>query len=119
MADVDDEFVAQAWRSARQRAWQVPSEATRRRAELNDALKIVAETRESTKLLKVWEDEKGSGMSPEMAYSTLDVPRDVDETMLLTVYSMRVCSNYFCLCTWLTQRACQGRGLTKPGRADA
>ena len=92
--------------SARQRAWQVPSEATRRRAELNDALKIVAETRESMKLLKVWEDEKGSGMSPEMAYSTLDVPRDVDETLLLTVYSMRVRSSYLRLSTGLTPRGC-------------
>ncbi|RPD62755.1 hypothetical protein L227DRAFT_562043 [Lentinus tigrinus ALCF2SS1-6] len=41
-------------------------------------------------LSKVWGEEKGSGMSPETAYSTLDVPRDVDEAMLLTIYSIRV-----------------------------
>ena len=29
-------------------------------------------------------------MSPETAYSALDVPREVDEAMLLTVYLMRV-----------------------------
>ena len=38
----------------------------------------------------VWREEKGSGMSLETAYSVLDVPRDVDEAMLLTVYLMRV-----------------------------
>lgn len=88
-ADVDDEFIAQAWRSARQRAWQ-RSDAHTRRAALNDALKIVAEARGSQALLKIWSEEKGSGMSPDTAYSTLDVPRDVDEGMLLTVYLMRV-----------------------------
>ncbi|KAI0328424.1 cysteine proteinase [Cubamyces sp. BRFM 1775] len=88
--EVDDDFIAQAWRSARQRAWQDPSNATTRRAQLNEALRLIAEHRGSEKLLKVWNDEKGSGMSPDTAYSTLEVPRDVDETMLLTVYSMRV-----------------------------
>ena len=89
-AEVDDEFVVKAWRSARQRAWQQPMDAGRRRAELNDALKIVAESRGSQALLKVWREEKGSGMSPETAYSALDVPRDVDEAMLMTVFLMRV-----------------------------
>lgn len=88
--DVDDEFIAQAWRSARQRAWQNPGEATLRRAQLNDALKVVAQSRGSTALVKVLEDERGSGMSPATAYSTLSVPEGVDETMLLAVYSMRV-----------------------------
>ncbi|KAI0756006.1 cysteine proteinase [Daedaleopsis nitida] len=88
-SDVDDQFIAQAWRSARQRAWQSPDASTKR-AELNDALKIIAEHRASSMLLKVWADEKGTGMSPDTAYATLDVPRDVDESMLLTVYSMRV-----------------------------
>ena len=89
-ADVDDEFIAQAWRSARQRAWQNAGNATTRRAELNDALKIVAEVRGSDALLRVWETEKGSGMSPETAYSTLGVPQGMEESMLLTIYSMRV-----------------------------
>ena len=89
-ADVDDEFIAQAWRSARQRAWQNVGNATTRRAELNDALKIVAEVRGSDALLRVWETEKGSGMSPETAYSTLGVPQGMEESMLLAIYSMRV-----------------------------
>lgn len=89
-ADVDDDFIAQAWRSARQRAWQNPADATTLRAKLNDALRLVAESRGSEKLLKVWGEEKGTGMSPDTAYSTLEVPRDMEESMLLTVYSMRV-----------------------------
>ncbi|KAI0352188.1 cysteine proteinase [Trametes cingulata] len=88
--EVDDDFIAQAWRSARQRAWQNPADAATRRARLNDALRLVAEYRGSEKLLKVWSDEKGTGMSPETAYSTLEVPREVDEAMLLTVFSMRI-----------------------------
>ncbi|CDO68482.1 hypothetical protein BN946_scf184499.g7 [Trametes cinnabarina] len=88
--EVDDDFIIQAWRSARQRAWQSPTDATDRRAKLNDALRLVAEHRGSEKLFKAWNDEKGSGMSPETAYSTLEVPKEVDEAMLLTVYSMRV-----------------------------
>ncbi|KAH9884671.1 cysteine proteinase [Cubamyces lactineus] len=88
--EIEDDFIAQAWRSARQRAWQDPSNAATRRAKLNDALRLIAEHRGSEKLLKVWNDEKGSGMSPDTAYTTLEVPKDVDETMLLTVYSMRV-----------------------------
>ncbi|OJT05642.1 hypothetical protein TRAPUB_3565 [Trametes pubescens] len=89
-ADVDDDFIAQAWRSARQRAWQRPADATLLRAKLNDALRLIAESRGSEKLLKVWGEEKGTGMSPDTAYSTLEVPRDMEESMLLTVYSMRV-----------------------------
>ncbi|KAI0363306.1 cysteine proteinase [Pilatotrama ljubarskyi] len=89
-SEVDDDFIAQAWRSARQRAWQNPANAPTRRAGLNHALRLVAEYRGSEKLLKVWNDEKGTGMSPENAYSTLEVPREVDETMLLTVFSMRI-----------------------------
>ena len=89
-SDVDDEFIARAWRSARQRAWMSAGDASQKRAQLNDALKVVAEQRGSAALIKVWMEEKGSSMLPETAYQTLDVPRDVDETMLLTVYSMRV-----------------------------
>ena len=89
-SDVDDEFIARAWRSARQRAWMSVGDASQKRAQLNDALKVVAEQRGSAALIKVWMEEKGSSMLPETAYQPLDVPRDVDETMLLTVYSMRV-----------------------------
>lgn len=37
-----------------------------------------------------WDKEKGSVMSPESAYSTLEVPMEVDEEMLITIYSLRV-----------------------------
>ncbi len=107
--DVDEEFIARAWRSARQRAWMVTGDASQKRAQLNDALKVVAEHRGSVALMKVWSEEKGSGMSPETAYQTLDVPRDVDETMLLTVYSMRVCGSVCCLTALMILSACRLR----------
>ncbi|KAI0937423.1 hypothetical protein AcV5_005336 [Taiwanofungus camphoratus] len=89
-SEVDDQFILEAWRSARRRAWRDTMQGTDSRRELNDALKIVADERGSEVLQKAYLEERGSGMSPETAYSTLDVPKDVDEGMLLTVYMMRV-----------------------------
>lgn len=91
-SEVDDQFILEAWRSARRRAWRDTMQGTDSRRELNDALKIVADERGSEVLQKAYLEERGSGMSPETAYSTLDVPKDVDEGMLLTVYMMRVCA---------------------------
>ncbi|PCH34498.1 cysteine proteinase [Wolfiporia cocos MD-104 SS10] len=88
--DVDDNFILGAWRDARRRAWQDPARATSIRNDLNIALKIIADDKASEVLQKAWEEEKGTGMSPDAAYSTLEVPKDVDETMLMTVYQMRV-----------------------------
>ncbi|KAM5538398.1 hypothetical protein V8D89_008000 [Ganoderma adspersum] len=51
-SDVDDEFIARAWGSARQRAWMSSGDASQKRALLNDALKVVAEQRGSTALIK-------------------------------------------------------------------
>ncbi|KAL6303937.1 cysteine proteinase [Sparassis latifolia] len=89
-ADVDDTFVLEAWRDKRKRAWKEGDRAVEIRRNLNDALHIIADDRASAVLQKAWEEERGSGMSPEAAYSTLEVPRDMDETMLLTVFNMRV-----------------------------
>ena len=47
-----------------------------------------------------WDKEKGSAMSPESAYSTLEVPKEVDESMLITIYSMRVRELMIRLCRW-------------------
>ena len=41
--------------------------------------------------MDAWKYEKGVGMSPDAAYSTLDVPAETDDGMLLTIYSLRVC----------------------------
>lgn len=88
--DVDDKFIADAWRSARRRAWNIQG-SSQLISELNTSLRVIAEIRGSVTLHKVFEDERGTGMSPETAYSTLEVPKDVDEQMLITVYNMRVC----------------------------
>lgn len=92
--EVDDEFILRAWRDGLKRSWRVSEGASgdgsERRAELKEALKMLAEARPSRRLMDAWKHEKSSGMSPDAAYSTLGVPKDVDEEMLLTVYSFRV-----------------------------
>ncbi|KAH9830534.1 cysteine proteinase [Rhodofomes roseus] len=88
--DVDEKFILEAWRNARRRTWADTAKGGEIRMRLNDALKIIADTRNSQTLNSAWEREKGSGMTPETAYSTLEVPKDVDETMLITIYAMRV-----------------------------
>lgn len=88
--DIDDKFILEAWRSARRRTWTDPVKGSETRMRLNDALKILADARNSSILDNAWDKEKGSSMSPESAYSTLEVPKEVDESMLITIYSMRV-----------------------------
>ncbi|KZT22681.1 cysteine proteinase [Neolentinus lepideus HHB14362 ss-1] len=88
-ADTDDEFIKGAWRDALREAWKSPESASRRR-EVQDALMVVAQARGSRKLMELYSEEQGSGMTPERAYSTLEVPADVDEEMLITVFLMRV-----------------------------
>ena len=94
--EVDEEFILRAWRDGRKRSWREleGSAGGEKRAELNDALKMLAEARGSQRLMDAWKFDKNSGMSPDAAFSTLEVPKDVDEDMLLTVYSFRVRS--FC-----------------------
>lgn len=87
--DVEDEFIRRAWRDAIRRSWNESDGSTKRR-ELNDAIKILAEGRNSLELAKAWNDEVTNGMTPDRAYSTLGVPEGVDEEMLITVYNMRV-----------------------------
>ncbi|THH27938.1 hypothetical protein EUX98_g6252 [Antrodiella citrinella] len=88
--DVEEEFILGAWRDARKRSWRDSVNGNEKRIELNEALKMLAESRSSTKLMETWKVEKGKGMSPDTAYSTLEVPQDVDEEMLITVYNFRV-----------------------------
>ena len=89
-SDVEDDFIAQAWRRARQRTWLTAADQTAKRAQLDDALRVVAQQRGSVALVDIWNEERGSGMLPETAYQMLDVPREADETTLLTAYKMRV-----------------------------
>lgn len=89
LADADDEFIIGAWKDAMKRVWRETDGASLR-AELIDAFKVIADLGGSAKLQEAWEKGRGSGMALDTAYSTLDVPKDVDETMLLAIYAMRV-----------------------------
>lgn len=88
--EVPDDFVADAWRDRIRRAWREPKDGSELQREANDAFRIVAESRGSASLRKLWEDGRGRTMNPDRAYSTLEIPTEVDDAMLLTVYMMRV-----------------------------
>lgn len=86
---MDDDFILNAWKNGLKRSWKDLDNGPQRRTDLNDSFKIIADLRGSEMLRSAYKWEKSS-MTPDAAYNTLDVPRDVDEGMLLTVYSMRV-----------------------------
>ncbi|KIJ66462.1 hypothetical protein HYDPIDRAFT_86199 [Hydnomerulius pinastri MD-312] len=88
--DIDDDFVTGAWRDAVRRAWRDPKDGSQRLRDANDAFRILAESRGSVKLRKLWEDASRNVMDPSRAYTVLEVPSEVDETMLLTVFMMRM-----------------------------
>lgn len=89
--DVEDEFIENAWRSCVKRSWQDLQHGSETLRHANDSFRILAETRGSVKLWKLWENGKNMYMNPDRAYSTLEVPKEFDDTMLITVYNMRVC----------------------------
>ena len=86
--DVDETFLRNAWRSAVRRSWK-EIEGASLRHDLNEAFRIIAESRRSRSLIKDYEEEQLHGMTPEQAYNTLEIPMGVEEEMLLTVYGMR------------------------------
>lgn len=88
--DVDDQFIIDAWKNALRRAWrEPPDKASQLRSDLIDAFKIVAEWKCSPKLRQAWDKDKGPVMTEDAAYNTLGVPKEVDETMLITVFNLR------------------------------
>ncbi|KAI0095055.1 hypothetical protein BDY19DRAFT_916041 [Irpex rosettiformis] len=87
--DVPTEFIIQAWKEAVKHSWHDP-EGAQLRTGLNDAFKIVADMRQNPKLREAWEQGKVSLMTPDAAYSTLEIPHDTDEDMLVTIFNMRV-----------------------------
>ena len=89
--DIEDEFIANAWRDAVRRAWRDPENASALLRDAHEAFRILAETRGSTILRHQWETGSVKMMTPERAYDVLEVPKDVDESMLLTVFALRVC----------------------------
>jgi ubiquitin carboxyl-terminal hydrolase 25 len=91
--DVPDEFVENAWKDAIRRAWREGGDA-QRISSANDAFRRIAEMRRSEALWKKWEQTKDGGMTPERAYSTLEVPAEIDDGMLITIFSMRVSASF-------------------------
>jgi len=89
-ADVDDDFIAEAWKDCIRRAWRDANNGSQQQRDANDAFRTIAESRGSTKLRQMWEDSSKNVMDPNRAYTILEVPAETDETMLITVFVMRV-----------------------------
>lgn len=88
--EVSEEFIANAWKDKVRRAWRDPKDGGEIQREANDSFRIVAEERGSVALRKLWEENHGRTMNPDRAYSTLEIPTEVDDAMVLTVFSLRV-----------------------------
>lgn len=89
--EIPDEFVENAWKECVKRSWRDLTHGSETHKLSNDAFKALAETRGSVKLRRAWEAGKDKYMNPDRAYNTLEIPKDVDDYMLITVYNMRVC----------------------------
>jgi ubiquitin carboxyl-terminal hydrolase 25/28 len=88
--DIPDDFVENAWRDSVKRSWRDPEYGSEMQKLTNEAFRILAETRGSIRLRKIWEDDENKYMNPDRAFNTLEIPKDVDEYMLITAYNMRV-----------------------------
>lgn len=85
---VSDEFIENAWTHVVKESWKTCSEQTQKEAD--ESLRILAQIRSSKYLMNRYEHARKNMMNPSKAYQALEVPEDVDEAMLLTIYSMRV-----------------------------
>ncbi|KAJ3766163.1 hypothetical protein FB446DRAFT_758748 [Lentinula raphanica] len=109
---IPDEFVDNAWRMClsptfvEQQNNNTPSHS-RSTNDYMDAMRIIAESRGSTHLMNMLNEAQGHAKGSdsrnvtlfegnshfggiEEAYQTLEVPRDIDDTMLIAIYQMRV-----------------------------
>jgi ubiquitin carboxyl-terminal hydrolase 25/28 len=103
-SDVPERFILDAWRDCVRRAWRDVINGTDLQREANESFRIVAETRESAKLWAQWESGSNKTMNPERAYDTLEIPKEVDDAMLLTVFVMRVRLDALSECVSLCSR---------------
>lgn len=87
--DITDDFIENAWRDKVRRAWREKDGGYLQR-DANESFRILAETRGSVVLRRMWEESNLRAINPTRAYSTLEIPEDVEEAMLLTVFSLRV-----------------------------
>ncbi|KIL58608.1 hypothetical protein M378DRAFT_15386 [Amanita muscaria Koide BX008] len=88
--DVPDDFIENTWKECIQRSWHDPVGGSSMQRDANEAFRILAESRGSVKLRRVWELGKKNLMTPERAYDILEIPKDVDDYMLITVFNMRL-----------------------------
>ncbi|KAG5635914.1 hypothetical protein H0H81_009676 [Sphagnurus paluster] len=87
---VDEGFVEKAWNECVKKSWRDPEHGSATFRTANEALRMLAEARGSETLRRLWQSSKDRVMTPEKAYDTLEIPADVDDFMLITVYNMRM-----------------------------
>lgn len=110
--DVPDDFVENAWKECVKRSWRDHEKGSNLHRDANEAFRILAEARGSVYLRKLWEAGKDRLMNPDRAYDTLEIPKDVDDNMLITVFAMRVCDSLSLLLRSLTQSLPLAGGAT-------
>ncbi|KAG2365462.1 hypothetical protein BDR07DRAFT_1449769 [Suillus spraguei] len=88
--DIEDDFLAEAWRTAVKNAWRDAKDCAQLQRDANDAFRIIAQSRGSKKLMKLFSESSKNQMDPSRAYSVLEVSADVDDELVLTVFMMRV-----------------------------
>jgi ubiquitin carboxyl-terminal hydrolase 25/28 len=88
--DVEDQLVENAWKEGIKRSWRDLEHGSETFRLVDEAFRILAESRGSIELRKVFENRRNKYMTPDQADDTLGVAKDVDDSMLITVYNMRV-----------------------------
>jgi len=94
VADLPDDVVVDSWRNKRGELVGQDAETVA----LQDALQLIAKVRRSLILSEAYESTRGVANVPpltlEAAYKILDVPADVEDVLLLNVYSFGVCCSF-------------------------
>ncbi|KAJ7597723.1 hypothetical protein C8J56DRAFT_920783 [Mycena floridula] len=88
--DIPEEFIINAWRDAIKKTWTDAFNGAERQREINEALRIIAEERCSPSLRRKWEESKSSVGTPDRAYDLLEIPFNVEDQMVITIFNMRV-----------------------------
>jgi ubiquitin carboxyl-terminal hydrolase 25/28 len=88
--DIPDDFVENAWKECVKRSWRAQERGAETHRIASESFRILAEYRGSVRLRTIWENEKNRSMNPDKAYDTLEVPKEVEDNMLITIYNMRV-----------------------------
>ncbi|KAF9489022.1 cysteine proteinase [Pleurotus eryngii] len=87
--EIDAEFIENAWKDCIRQSWHDPGGSQLQR-DATEALRILAEYLGNRALHRIWEEKKDKLMDPSKAYDILEIPSGVDDTMLITVYTLRL-----------------------------